>query len=340
MKRFTLLLLALILAACSSAPETAPEELPTILPVATLTPSPAPSAPQEALPTPELPPPPAVSRVFIVTFDGLRPEAIELAKMTNVQALMESGAYTLRAQTVKPSSTLPAHAAMVTGTCPAKNGVRWNEYVPRNGYAVGTDIFDLARAVGLRTVVVAGKEKLRQLSNGVDYFGWVDNSDDIEDEISLDNMALDQIKKGFGVMLVHFLDGDTAGHKNGWLSKQQLSAYKRNDQTLGRFISAMKKSGYYDGTLFIITADHGGNTSNPKHGNVTPEAMTIPWVVSGPGVAPGELQTQVYIMDTAATAAFAMGLPLQPEWDGIPVYEAFGMPFDPLRQGGCPNVTP
>ncbi len=339
MKRFFLLFLAPILVACAAAPETL-ETPPTALPVATLTPSPVPSAPQTALPTAELPPLQVVSRVFIVTFDGLRPEAIDLADMTNVQTLMENGAYTLRAQTVKPSSTLPAHAALVTGTCPAKNGVRWNEYVPRNGYAVGTDIFDLAHAVGLRTVVVAGKEKLRQLSDGVNYFGWVDNSDDIEDEISFDTMAIDQIKKGFGLMLVHFLDGDSVGHKNGWLSKAQLRAYKRNDQTLGRFISAMKKSGYYDGTLFIITADHGGNLSNPKHGNVTPDAMTIPWIINGPGVVHQELQTQVYIMDTAATVAFAMGLPLQPEWDGVPIYEAFGMPYDPSRIGGCPNVTP
>jgi hypothetical protein len=34
----------------------------------------------------------------------------------------------------------------------------------------------------------------------------------------------------------------------------------------------------------------------------------------------------VNVMDTAATAAFALGLPIPPEWDGVPVYEAFGLP--------------
>jgi hypothetical protein len=31
-------------------------------------------------------------------------------------------------------------------------------------------------------------------------------------------------------------------------------------------------------------------------------------------------------MDTAATAAFALGLEIPYEWDGVPVYEAFGLP--------------
>jgi hypothetical protein len=33
-------------------------------------------------------------------------------------------------------------------------------------------------------------------------------------------------------------------------------------------------------------------------------------------------------MDTAATAAFALGLPIPADWDGVPVYEAFGLPVE------------
>ena len=76
----------------------------------------------------------------------------------------------------------------------------------------------------------------------------------------------------------------------------------------------------------IVTADHGGHDTT--HGSSLPEDMTIPWIVSGPGIRPGGLTTQVHTMDTAATAAFALGLPLPAEWDGVPVYEAFGMPVE------------
>lgn len=337
-----LTLLSIFLHACVSASASIPptETLTPQIPTATLTPSPLPPPPETLQPTATLPPPQPISRVFIVTFDGLRPDAIDAAGMTNVQSMMQSGAYTLTAQTIMPSTTLPAHAALVTGTCPAKNTVRWNEYVPQNGYAIGTDIFDLTRSVGLRTVLVAGKEKLRQITESTDFFGWVDNTDEEKDKTTLDNMALEQIEQGFGLMMVHFPDGDVAGHEYGWLSKQQLSAYKKNDQSFGRFISAMKKNGYYDGTLFIITSDHGGALTDPPHGTNIPEAMTIPWIISGPQIVPGQLKTPVYIFDTAATVAFALGLPLQAEWDGTPVYEAFGLPVDPLHQGGCPGLTP
>lgn len=341
-----LILLSILIQGCVSAsassytPTASSVDLqPSPIPTATLTPI-QPSVLDVPTATPVLIPPQPISRVFIVSFDGLRPDAIEAAEMDNVNSLIQTGAYTLKAQTVFPSITLPAHASLVTGACPAKHIARWNEYVPQNGYALGTDIFDLTHAVGLRTVLVVGKEKLRHITEpgSTDFFGFVDNTDEHKDETTLENMALEQIRQGFGLMMVHFPDGDVAGHQYDWMSKQQLKAFHNKDQSLGLFLKAMKDSGFYDGTLIIITSDHGGHNSD--HGLNIPEDMTIPWIISGPQIVPGELQTPVYIYDTAPTVAFALGLPLQPEWDGAPVYEAFGLPVDPLRQGACPGVTP
>ncbi len=88
-------------------------------------------------------------RVVIVSIDGLRPDAILLAPMPNLVGLMQSGAFSLGAQTVFPSVTLVAHASMLTGMCPSKHGVDWNDYLPERGYAQGTDMFDIAHAAGL-----------------------------------------------------------------------------------------------------------------------------------------------------------------------------------------------
>ena len=325
-----LILLSILIQGCVSAsasfstPTTSSlESQPSPIPTATLTPLQT-SAPEAPTLTPAPASPQPISRVFIVTFDGLRPDAIAAAEMENVQALMQSGAYTLNAQTVFPSITLPAHASMVTGACPAKHIALWNEYVPQNGYALGTDIFDLTHAVGLRAVLVVGKEKLRHITEpgSTDFFGFVDNTDEQKDETTLENMALEQIRQGFGLMMVHFPDGDIAGHEYDWMSKQQLNALHKKDQSLGLFLKAMKDSGFYDGTLIIVTSDHGGHNSD--HGLNIPEDMTIPWIINGPQVVPGELQTPVYIYDTAPTIAFALGLPIQPDWDGIPVYKIFG----------------
>lgn len=337
-----LILLSFLISACipASASPSAPIEtatLPLPTPTATLAPN---VIPEAAVPTQPLTAPQPISRVFIVTFGGLRPDAIEAADMTTVKSLMQSGAYTLNAQAVMPSNSLPAHASMVTGTCPAKHIARWNEYVPQNGYALGTDIFDLTRAVGLRTVLITGREKLRHITEpgSTDYFGFVDNTDEPKDETTIESMAIEQIRQGFGLMLVYFPDGDAVGHELDWMSKQQLRTFREKDESLDLFIRVMKDSGFYDGTLIIVTSDHGGHNSD--HGLNIPEDMTIPWIISGPQVIPGELQTPIYIMDTAATIAFALGLPLQPDWDGVPAYEAFGLPVDPLQKRGCFGTTP
>lgn len=337
-----LMLLGFLIQACAPATVPASTSTPTPAspPTATLTPTLLPATAEVFLPTATPLPLQPINRVMLITFDGLRPDAIEAADMKNLKALMQTGAYTLSAQTIMPSITLPAHSSMVTGTCPAKHIVRWNEYVPENGYALGTDIFDLAHAAGLRTVIVAGKEKLRHLTEpgSTDYFGFIDTTDRFKDATTLENMAIEQLRQDFGLMLMHFPDGDIAGHEFGWMSKQQLSAYKRDDDNLGLFIEILKSRNIFNDTMFIITSDHGGHDST--HGTDLPEDMTIPWIISGPQVVPGVLQTPIYIMDTAATIAFALGLPMQPEWDGSPVYEAFGLPIDPLQQRGCLGTTP
>ena len=329
MRRFALpFLLFFFLFACETPPATDP---PPAASPPTTTPSPA-NAP---LPSPtETPPPPATpeirfDRVLIVSFDGLRPDAIPQAKMKNLLALMQNGAYTLGAQTVTPSVTLPAHASMLVRTCPAKHIVRWNEYVPENGYAIGTDLFDLAHQAGLRTVMAVGKEKLRQITEpqSLDFFAFVDDTDKIEDPFVIEQLAIQQMMKGFGLMFVHFPKGDLEGHDHGWMSRQQLRQYGRDDEAFGYILKALRNLELYDGALIIVTADHGGHENT--HGANRLEDMTIPWIAVGKGVQNLPLDHPVHITDTAATAAFALGLPIPPEWDGMPVFEAFGLPVPP-----------
>jgi hypothetical protein len=311
---------------------------PTVVPTttATLIPSSTPPPPTETpLPTATSTPAPRFERMLVVSFDGLRPDAIAAAKMDNVLSLMQTGAYTFGAQTIMPSVTLPSHTSMLVGTCPAKHIVRWNEYVPQNGYAIGTDIFDLAHAAGLRTVMVVGKEKLRQITepSSTDYFAFVDNTDKIVDQFTIEQLAIQQIFKGFDLMFVHFPNGDLAGHDHGWMSRQQLRAYAEDDESFGYILETLKDLGLYQSTLIIVTADHGGHDTT--HGTDMMEDMTIPWIASGFGIENRQLTSQVHTTDTAATIAFALGLPIPPEWDGVPVYEAFGLPAPERKWPVC-----
>jgi hypothetical protein len=72
----------------------------------------------------------------------------------------------------------------------------------------------------------------------------------------------------------------------------------------------------------IVTADHGGHGFN--HGDDSPEDRTIPWLAVGPSVPPGvTLSRKVNTYDTAATALYALKLPIPETWDGQPVMEIF-----------------
>jgi predicted AlkP superfamily pyrophosphatase or phosphodiesterase len=257
--------------------------------------------------------------VLIISMDGLRPDAISLAPMPNLLALMQTGAYSLTAQTIFPSVTLPSHTSMLTGLCPAKHGVDWNDYLPERGYAKGTSIFALAHAAGLKTVMYVGKKKLIQITEpaNLDVFRFINDRDvviaqDIADEFPVD----------FGVMFVHFATPDDMGHAYGWMTPQYISVVQRADEALGTLLKALDDHGLRQETLVIVTADHGGH--DQTHGSRLPVDMTIPWVISGPGVRPGQLTTPIQTTDTAATAAWALNLPRPADWDGWPVFEAFG----------------
>jgi predicted AlkP superfamily pyrophosphatase or phosphodiesterase len=312
-----------------------PEPPPTATIISTVTPTPflpptatvTPVVAQEPTATPV----PRPVRALILSIDGFRPDTIELTPMRNLQALMPESAYSLVAQTIYPSATLPAHSSMLTGLCPDKHGVDWNDYRPDKGYANGTDIFDLAHAAGLRTVMVVGKEKLRQVTEpeSTDVFEFINDRD-----VVIAARVAELIPQGFGLMFVHFPTPDWMGHEYGWLSPEQYSVLFRADEALQTILDALQAAGMREDTLIIVTADHGGHDTT--HGSSRLEDMTIPWIMAGPDVRHMVLSTDVNTTDTAATVAWALGLPLQPEWDGRPVLEAFGLPDEPHPQPRCP----
>lgn len=337
---FSLLLFAaLFCASCSPA-------VPAPLAVSSF-PTETPLPPEFSLPTPTLTPfqpipptatltptatvRPVATHVLIISIDGLRPDAIAKAPMPILDGMMQGGAYTLEAQTVIPPYTLPAHASMLTGLCPSQHGVTWDTYTPSKGIAQGVDIFDLAHELGLKTLMIVSKEKLRQVteSKNVDVFRLVVSSDD-----TVAKVAVAEIAKGFDLMFVHFDDVDIAGHGYDWDSPKYLEAARRADQALSKLIVALETAGLRDDTLVIVTADHAGMGEN--HLENDPQITTVPWILSGMGIRPMVLKEPVSIVDTAATAAWILNIPLPLEWAGYPVTEAFGLPSEPRPAPRCP----
>ena len=276
-------------------------------------------------PTLTLTPVPQIRRVLILSIDGLRPDLISLAPMPNLMNFMQTGAYSLTAQTVRPSVTLVSHASMLTGYCPADHGVNWNDYIPENGYALGTDLFDIVHAAGLETWMFVGKRKLEQVTEPSSLTGFTFVNDR---DLVVAERLISEFPENFSVLFVHFAMPDAMGHQYGWLSPEQLSVSFRADEAFANLLAALDARNLRSETLIIVTADHGGHETS--HGSSLPEDMTIPWIASGPGIRPGPLSTAVHTMDTAATAAFALGLEAPSDWDGVPVFEAFGLPVEEI----------
>jgi hypothetical protein len=348
MKKHRLLLICLLLTACLPIPNlwgAAPVPLQAETPALTASPSAeftlSPSPTEVFTPSPTITPAPlataafenitldptatpmpeGIKRVLIISYDGLRPDAIAAAPMNNLLELIKTSAYTLtNARTINYPATSPSHASMLSGLCMEKHGVIYNKYFMYMGYSKGVDIFDLAHSAGLKTVMIVSKDKLRQMAEP-------ETTDVFEvryGESAVAREAVAQIAQGFDLMFVHFAGADLRGHKYGWMSDPQFKVLRQGDEALAKILSALDENNLRDSTLIIINADHGGHDKG--HVGLIIEDFRIPWIATGPGVVPGEVTAPLQIMDTAATAAYALNLPQQPDWDGIPVYEAFGEP--------------
>lgn len=283
------------------------ENISTSTPVATPLSEATPTATETSSPTAT----PQKVRVVIISIDGLRPDAIQQAPMLNVQALAQRGAYTFGAQTIFPPVTLPSHTSMLTGQPPEVHGVLWNDYEPVRGPITTTTIFEYAHNAGLRTVMVAGKEKFKhfEVPGTLDAFVFATGGDN--------DVLAQAAQQEFDLMLVHLPNTDFFGHSTGWMSATYLFQLTRTDERLGAFLNALPKD-----VAVILSVDHGG--LGLTHGRNIPEDMTIPWIVAGPSVKQNyAITSPVSTLDTAATALYLLGLPVPEGMVGQVVREAF-----------------
>ena len=285
-------LVATASAACGGGPMQ-PSALPT--PVATPTPTPAPP------------------RVALISVDGLRPDALTPERTPNILALAERGAYAIAAQTIFPSATLPGHTSMLTGVEPSTHGITFDEY--RETFPLTTPtVLSLAHNAGKHTVMVVGKNKLKQLAvaGTLDSFVLTTRGD-----ADVVNEAIVLVPAGFDLLVVHLPQTDQTGHASGWMSAEYLAQVQQTDEAVGRLVSVLPPE-----TTILVTADHGGQLK--VHGTKDKLDMTIPWIIAGPRIVHrGPLSRPVRTVDTAPTILSLLGLAPPPSCAGKLVSEAF-----------------
>lgn len=268
--------------------------------------------------------------VVIISLDGLRPDAIQEFGAKTILRLMREGSYTLNAQTILPSKTLPSHTSMLTGVDADQHGITWNsDETDEHGHVDVPTVFGLAKAAGLHTAAFFSKTKFHHLEKPrtLDYvkspkgglltgrFSAERTSQYVEDY--LESTPIDP-----NLIFVHIGEPDYAGHIFGWMSPMYGKAVRQADEAVANVLDEANDRFGAGNYTVIVTADHGGHGRD--HGSSDPRDTTIPWIVWGKGVQAGaELPEGIRTMDTAATALWMLGVGAPTAWVGRPVEAAF-----------------
>jgi arylsulfatase A-like enzyme len=264
--------------------------------------------------------------VLIISMDGLRPDAIPRFRPRGLSRLVCEGSYSLEAQTIVPSRTLPGHMSMVSGEPPEVHGVLHNNDPDASRWEVDVPtIFALAHEHGLTTAGIFSKTKFRQLYEP----GTLDHADQPLNHLDLRpawrtvdeaEFAIRRLRPN--LLFVHFAEPDYIGHLLGWMGRPYRWSVTWTDRAVAKLLlTADRVYGPANYTV-ILTSDHGG--SGMSHGSADPVDTSIPWVAWGRGVRGGTtLGAGIRTMDTAATALWLLGVERPEEWIGQPVTDAF-----------------
>ena len=114
-------------------------------------------------------------------------------------------------------------------------------------------------------------------------------------------------------MFIQFDEADSTGHSAGYGTKAHYDKIAEIDGYIGQIFKAYQKKGILDETLFIITADHGGN--GKSHGGLSDTEKYVMFAAYGKTVEKGEIQ-DIEIRDTAAVVLYALGYDIPETWTG------------------------
>lgn len=264
---------------------------------------------------------------ILLMIDGVRPDAIAAAGCPNLMALQARSAYTLTATSVMPSITLPCHMSIFHSVPPTRHGITTNDYTPMARPVIG--LIEALHQAGKKCASFYNWEQLRDVSRpGHLHFSRCthDSATNVDSDHATVAAALAYIQREApDFAFVYLGTVDEAGHRFGWMEAGYLAQLRHVDGAVGALLAGISQD-----TTVLMLSDHGGH--DRSHGTDLPADMTIPWMVSGPGVqADFPLPGPVSLLDTAPTLAHLLGVSAPPAWEGRVIGETFAafIPTDP-----------
>jgi len=255
----------------------------------------------------------AVESVVLFLIDGMRPDGLRQADTPVMDGLMRTGASTMAAKTVMPTTTLPCHTSLFFSLPPRDHGILDNTWKPLN--APAKSLFDVLNESGMAAASFFNWEPLRNLSSDGALAASFFLKDRKEHDGSIDrelaSLAVRWLKNNpcqFAFVYMH--NTDRTGHNEGWMSDKYLRAIANADACIGEVMRVLNGN-----TAVIVMSDHGGH--DKTHHSDLPEDMTIPFIIRAPGIpAGGRIRGEVCITDVAPTIAALLGLAAPESWVG------------------------
>jgi len=252
-----------------------------------------------------------MGKVILISVDGMRPDAVEQCGNPFVNKLKRVSTYTLQAQTVFPSVTLPCHMSMFHSVKPERHGILSNNFVPQVRSVAG--LFEQASRYGKTCAMLYGWEPLRDISrpSSLQHAVYLNAYSDENTDALLTTEALRLIGQyAPDLVFLYLVETDEkGGHDNGWMSQAYLDRVANAFTQVERVYEKIQSS-----YSLIVTADHGGH--DRMHGTDLPEDKTIPMFFTGPSFASQKEIAGLSILDLAPTAAHVLGIAPATEWEG------------------------
>jgi arylsulfatase A-like enzyme/Flp pilus assembly protein TadD len=283
------------------------------------------------------------ANVLLVTIDTLRKDRVgafgnRQGLTPTLDRLAAGGIRYTRAFSHVPM-TLPAHTSILTGLTPRRHGVR-NNTTFRLDERVPT-LATMIKSVGYRTGAFIGAFVLDGrfgLNRGFDEYDDRLGHGDRPSFRFAERRAGDVVAAAGNWIVsagppaspskpwfawVHLFDPHApydapAGARTDRAPYDAEVAYV--DGMLGQFLDRLRAARALDRTLIVVTADHGeslGEHGETTHGLFAYDAtIAVPLIVSGPGLAPGEVDAPVAHADLTPTILDLLGATIPEDLDG------------------------
>lgn len=272
-----------------------------------------------------------VKHIVLIGVDGMGAYAWKKASIPVMRGLMQQGSWSLQARSVLPSSSAANWASMLMGAGPELHGfTTWGSKKPDmpsrvlDQYGFFPSIFSLLRRADPQAEIGVLYEW-----EGIGYL-FPKAAVNTDRNIDSDSLLTLEVKKYIEtkkptLLFVHLHDVDSVGHQAGHDTKDYYASLERTDRNIGSIIESLKKSGIYEETVLLITADHGG--VNKGHGDKSMVEMEIPWIISGPGIRKNHaISESIMTFDTAATILALLQIKVPQVWIGRAVQTALAPP--------------